>query len=364
VKVFISSVVAGLEQFRDSAARAAAVLGHEVKRSEDFGASSETPQQACLAGVRWAEVVVLLLGARYGDPQPSGLSATHEEYREAKSRCPILAFVQTGAEREARQQEFIGEVGAWAGGVLTGRFTTAEELDDAVTRDLHGLELSRQAGPPDEGEIIERARALIPDRSGWQGAAFCVATAAGPRQQVLRPSELGDASLERELHREVLLGDDAVFDTTQGVSRRITGDAFILQQQGASLVVDQLGSVCVLQPAADRAASGLPALIEEDIEDRLNRSFRLTAFTLDRIDPVKRLSHVGPVVALLSGEYLGWRTRDEHARSPQSMEMPTGVGDRVVVGLAPPMRPRAALIHEAPQPVDHFVALLRRAYRR
>ena len=109
VKVFISSVVGGLEPFRDAAAEVAALLRHEVKRSEDFGASTEAPQQACLAGVRWADVVVLLLGVRYGDPQPSGISATHEEYREGKSRCPVLALVQQGSNgRRPRRSSYSG----------------------------------------------------------------------------------------------------------------------------------------------------------------------------------------------------------------------------------------------------------------
>src|SRR5438105_14686848 len=180
MKVFISSPIHGLEPFRAAAARAAAALRHEAKRSEDFGAAADTPQQACLAGARWADVVVLLLGARYGERQPSGLSATHEEYREAKSRCPVLAFVECGVERDAAQQEFIAEVRGWAGGVLTGDFGSPEELQDAVTRALHELELTQQAGSVDEGEMADRARALIPDRYGLQGAALCVATAGGP----------------------------------------------------------------------------------------------------------------------------------------------------------------------------------------
>jgi hypothetical protein len=124
MKVFLSSPIRGLEPFRDAAGRAAAALRHEVKRSEDFGAAADTPQQACLAGMRWADVVVLLLGARYGERQPSGLSATHEEYREAKSRCPVLAFVQRDMQPEAPQREFIDEVRGWAGGVFAGDFAS------------------------------------------------------------------------------------------------------------------------------------------------------------------------------------------------------------------------------------------------
>ena len=110
MKVFISSVIGGFEQYRDAASRAARTLRHEVRRSEDFGASPASPQQTCLAGVRWADVVVLLVGARYGERQRSEISATHEEYREARGTRDVLAFVQQGTQRESAQEEFLREV--------------------------------------------------------------------------------------------------------------------------------------------------------------------------------------------------------------------------------------------------------------
>ncbi len=211
--------------------------------------------------------------------------------------------------------------------------------------------------------MADRARALIPDRYALQGAAVCVATAGGPRQQILRPTELEDQALHRDLHREVLLGDQAVFDSTQGVKPRIEGQAILLEQPRASLLVDSLGSVGLVQPATDPGSSGLPALIEEDVADRVVRSLRLTAWVFDRIDPVRRLSHVVPVVALLSAAYMGWRTRSEHAGSPNSMQMPMNVGDRVLVALTPAARPRASLTYEVREMTEDLVALLRRAYK-
>ena len=92
MRVFISSVITGYEHFRDAVAAAVVSLGHEVIRAEDFGASPDTPQQACLGGVRDADVVVLLVGARYGAVQPSGRSATDEEYREARESKEVLVF--------------------------------------------------------------------------------------------------------------------------------------------------------------------------------------------------------------------------------------------------------------------------------
>jgi hypothetical protein len=97
MRVFISSVISGYAALRDAAAAAIESLGYEVIRAEDFGASPDTPQQACLGGVRDADLVVLLIGARYGAVQASGRSATEEEYREAGESKPVLAFVERPA---------------------------------------------------------------------------------------------------------------------------------------------------------------------------------------------------------------------------------------------------------------------------
>lgn len=103
MKVFISSPIAGMEELREAAARAIRSLGHELIRAEDFGAAAESAQITCLKGVREADAVVLLVGERYGRAQSSGLSATHEEYREARERCPVLVMVANSAEREGAQ---------------------------------------------------------------------------------------------------------------------------------------------------------------------------------------------------------------------------------------------------------------------
>ncbi len=72
VKVFISSLISGYEPYRAAVAEAVETLGYQVVRAEDFPASPGTPQQACLAAVRDSDLVVLLIGERYGYPQPSG----------------------------------------------------------------------------------------------------------------------------------------------------------------------------------------------------------------------------------------------------------------------------------------------------
>src|SRR5690348_16533457 len=98
VKVFISSVIKGYEAYRAAAREAIETLRHHPIDAEGFSAAPGSPQHACRAAVREADVVVLLMGARYGDPLPSGMSATHEEYEEARDRKPVLLFVESDVE--------------------------------------------------------------------------------------------------------------------------------------------------------------------------------------------------------------------------------------------------------------------------
>jgi hypothetical protein len=362
MKVFISSLITGFEAERDAAEAAITTLGQQAIRAEQFPAFAVTPQQACLAGVRDSDVVVLLLGGRYGATQPSGLSATHEEYREARERVPVLVFVQADADLEPAQRAFLDEVQAWATGHFRDSFGSLAELQRAVTRGLHEHELAMSAGAVDEHEMLERARNVLPQRRGSIGRAeFVVSLAAGPHQQVIRPAELEDPALIRDLQREALFGDHAILDSGEGTSVSVHGDALVFEQQSASLLVDQAGSIRITQPLADRdrTRTELPAIIEEDVTDRVTRNLRFSGWLLDRVDPVHRLTDIAVVCALVGADYMAWRAREEHSRSPNAGRMGSG-GDSIAT-LTPPHRRRQALTHDADRIAEDLVVLLRRA---
>lgn len=364
MKIFVSSVIRDFETYRDTAVRAARALRHDVKRAEDFAASPGTPQQACLAGVRWAEAVILLMGARYGDRQASGLSATHEEYREARERSPILVFVQHGVDFEPAQRELLREVQAWTTGHFTVSFSDADQLCDAVTAALRDLELSRAVGPVDEGEMLARARALLPDDRHSLGVVLTLVVAGGPRQQVLRPSELEAPELEEALTREALFGQFRVLDRTAGTGPQIREDALVIEQEHASILLDQLGTVRITAPLersrSRRELGSAGVAIQEDIEELVQRMLRFAGWVLDRVDPVRRISDVVPIAALHGA--LTWRTRAEHEQSPNSyrVRLSTEPG---VVHLAPPRRQRAALVQDAVVLAEDLTALLGRKLR-
>jgi hypothetical protein len=366
VEIFISSLIGGYEPYRAAVAEAVESLGHQVVRAEDFPAGAGTPQQACLAAVRQADLVVLLLGERYGFRQQSGLSATHEEYRETRERKPVLVFVQSGVTREQEQQEFLDEVEAWSTGHFRASFSSPAELRRAVLRAVHDYELATAAGPVDETEMVARARALLPRGHGvTAGPVLALAVTGGPHQQVLRPVELEHPDLATDIQREATFGEHPVLDSREGTNVAVRANALVLEQRTASVVVDQAGSSCIVQAArrdSDRHRTEIPALIEEEIAAALARATRFTGWVLDRVDPLHRVTDVVPVVQVAGAGYMPWRTGTEHAANPTSATI-RGNTNAVTVTLTPARRHRRALSLDADRIAADLTALLRRELR-
>lgn len=367
MRVFISSVVRGFESHRDATARGIESLGHRVIRSEDLTATPNSPRRACLAGVREADAVVLLLGSRYGAVQASSLSATHEEYREARERKPVFVFVHEGVEMEPSAHAFLREVEGWEAGHTTERFDTSETLQTLVTRALHRWELAGAGAVIDSTEMLERARALVPTHHDWYGGGMiCTVVVGAPRQAVLRPARLDDERFRRELHRDAAFGSPAVLDPQGGTETRVEGDALVISQEAASLALHADGSIRLLGALRDRAARdaiALPALIEEDVTERLHDALVFTADLLDRIDEEHRISDVLPLAGLLGASYMGWLTRAESHANTGSVTIGHEAGDIVTVELSLASVKRPALRQRAIELAEDLTVLLRRRIR-
>jgi len=364
MRVFVSSVIAGYGHFRDAVAAAVRSLGGEVIRAEDFGASPDTPQQACLGGVRQADVVVLLVGARYGAVQQSGQSATEEEYREARESKPVLVFVEQDVDREASQQALLAEVQGWAHGHMTEDFADPEDLREAATRQLHRFALSQQVGTADPEEMQARAMSLVPesDRNSYKDA-LVLAVAGGPRQPVLRPADIESTDLYEALLREAQFGLHRILDTRHGTQHAVRQDALILEQPDASVYLNEEGTIRVMMPARSSEGGGmLPVIIHEDVEERLARAIGYAGWVLSHVDPTNRLTRVAIVASVQGGGHVGWRSRAEHARSPDSVQMnPWATGG--AVGLSPPDRARGALRSQTREIAENLAIRLRRKQR-
>ena len=368
MKIFISSLISGFEEYRAAARKAVRALGHEPVMAEDFPSQPNSPQVACLSGLRQSALVVLLLGERYGASQASGNSATHEEYRDAKGARPVIAFVQDGVTRETSQHAFVAEVQEWEGGLFRGGFATPEELKDKIVRAVHEWELANAAGPVDGAELLRCALAQLPQSDGLQHRMqqrLLVSLAFGPQQSVLRPSQIEAPALMEELKREAMFGTHRIFDHGRATQHRLEGGALLLAQD------EERGDSFRLAPTGDMlfrlvipGRSDMPIVIEEEIAEALARALAFAGETIERIDATQRLTHVAPAVTFENTELLVWRSAAEQRAQPTSYSMGGfGRADRRPVHLTPPARQRAGLTLGSGPMVEDLLALLRRIWK-
>ena len=214
----------------------------------------------------------------------------------------------------------------------------------------------------DHRELIERALGLIPTQVNTAGEpSLAVTIVSGPRQPVLRPSELEDPKLANELTRELLFGEPALFDPSDGTTSAMSGNSLVVKQARSWLALDAEGAVVVVRPLRrGPQPSGLSAIIEDDVQADIEGVLRFVDGLLRVVDARGGLTHVVPVVTLLGARYGAWRTRAEHAASPNSMTMNVTAGEQVVARLTPPARLRDALRDAAGDLAADLTVLLRR----
>jgi hypothetical protein len=364
MKIFISSLITGMEPYRAAAREAVMQLGHEPIMAEDFGAQPTTPQVACLQGLRQSAVVVLILGASYGAKQGSGLSATHEEYREAKDARPVIAFVQDGVSRDADQNALLTEVQAWDSGLFREGFSNPERLRAQITRRLHEWEVANSAGPVDEQDLLRRALALIPNEErGYHrsGRSTVLAIASAPRRPILRPTEIEQPALQEELLQAILFGPQRLFSPSRPTTATVEDHALVLKHdEVGSVRLDGEGNLLMRLPLSPDLHGMV--IIEENVTRVLTAGLRYAVWLFDRVDPTQRLTHMALAATLFGGDTTVWRTQKEQDANPNSYSMGGSRNGHQPVHLAPAHRPRAALRHNADQLVEDLVTLLRREW--
>jgi hypothetical protein len=339
--------------------------------AEDFRAQANSPQVACLQGLRSAELVVLILVDRYGTPQSgSGVSPTHEEYLEARGVKPILLFVQEGVDPETRQAELLREAQGWQGGQFREGFRDAEQLRKLVTRAIHGYELSHASAPLDLRALARETEAMLADRHGDRrqgGSMLRFAIAGGPPRQVLRPAQLEDEGLADAIQQRAMFGAPRLFEREIGAERRIEGDILIIEQEGgARISLGERGQIELRLPLErptrqSRGFGGLMfAIIQESVVRELANAIAFSAWLLDHVDATQRITHVAMAARIEASDRLGWRTQAEQDASPNSGTMRMGEAPTQPAALD---RPRAALKFDAARLAEDLMVTLRRQWK-
>src|SRR5690242_10053465 len=104
-RVFVSSLFRGeMAAIRQAVRVAIESLDMRPVMFETEPARDEASRRALLDRVAASDVLILLLGAEYGEPVARGVSPTEEEFDEARDRgISVLALVQR-VEREPAQE--------------------------------------------------------------------------------------------------------------------------------------------------------------------------------------------------------------------------------------------------------------------
>src|SRR5207247_1062342 len=149
-----SSVSLGLEATRQQIASDLQTAGYDVGAMERFGAQPQVPIDVCLREVRKADVVILLIGPRYGSLLPQGISYTHAEFREAQGAgTPVLAFrIPDDPNLPGDESDHLATFATEVGGTATyDALLPTDSLERLSAKVLAALSSAR-----DRGELAHR----------------------------------------------------------------------------------------------------------------------------------------------------------------------------------------------------------------
>lgn len=161
-RVFISSVMEGLEAERRAVAEAVREIGAEPVWFEEFGARDQDPEQAYLSEVDLSDVYVGILGSRYGGQDPAtGYSATHAEYLRAVERgLRISVWVLNVDDMAGHQRDFLSDVRTY---FTTETADGPERLAARVAARLETIASEDVAPWCEIGNVILRASSIRDD---------------------------------------------------------------------------------------------------------------------------------------------------------------------------------------------------------
>jgi hypothetical protein len=366
--VFINSLTRGEMGAARAAARAAVESLHmRPVMFESAPASRDDSRRSLLDDLGGCDVVVLLLGAEYGERTERGVSATEDEFNEAVTRgIPVIALVQK-TDRSPEQDAFVTRVrGTWSDGRFAPEFTDTADVGFAVVSALNAWR-ERGASGEQQTVAVQRAHALALG-SGRAGQSH-----SGAKVRVVFVPVVARVLMDAVMLSEAGLGDDI------GMSLRTSGlvrhEMAMTQQLTTDGVEFEAGSAqgfeqlrflvardgAILIEGAVSATGTLGSSVIEAPRVRLvveqSCTFARDAWTrIDRRDDVRDLA----VTVAVPDASMKVYSDSEYSGGSLSMGSMFG-SPAIVVAPDPPRLARREDLG-APELVDQLVAEVRQAF--
>lgn len=338
MKVFISSVIHGYGHYRDGVAEIIKGLGYESIRSEDFSAQPHTPQQACLQAVRESDVMVLLLGEKYGTEQTSGLSATHEEFEEAKrGGKPVLVFVESKTCFDQKQEQLIDKIKRWDSGQTLKNFSNLADLKCKVMRSLHKLILDISSPSVDSTSLKERAEYLIDGDFNNREPWLSFSLVGNLKNQIIRPAMLGNSDFWQRIDQYAKKEEYPVLEGNKETKISIEKEWLILQQISANIHLCQDGEIVIQKYLMKNHnyRDSLPVIIKERVSEHISGILHFCANTLDEIDTGNNISWISVAIRITGNKNTPLRTEAEHKENPNRINVDSFYKVMKPISLAP-----------------------------
>lgn len=351
-----------------AAARAAAEsLQMRPMMFETAPASRDDSRRALLDELGGCDVVLLLLGAEYGERTERGVSATEDEFKEAASRgIPVIALVQQ-VTRSPEQDEFVSRVrGTWSDGRFAPTFTDSSDIAFAVVRALNAW---RQRGATDEHQAaaLERARGLA------VGSSRPGQSHTGTKARVVIAPILGRPIMDAVMLGESGLGDDlgmcarssGLVRHDMALKQKLTADGIEFEASD-SRGYEPLRFMVATDGAilAEGAVSGSGLLGSSVIEGLSVRRVveQSCAFALGAWERIDHRDDVREVAATVAIPDASMKVYSDEEFTGNSLSMGNMMGSPAVVVAPDPPRVARREDLDSPKLVEQLVAEVRHAF--
>lgn len=289
-RVFVSSIQRDFEDLREVAKAAVESFGLFPVMAEMTPASARPSRDTLLGLVRGCDVVLLLVGARYGETGESGFSPTEDEFNAAVAAgIPVIPLIQD-AERESAQQDFIGRLrGSWESGYYAPTFTDRHDLTLRVVAALRAhfdQEQDSQARPAATERLMELA--TEPTGYGSQGSMARLSLVVIGQPLLLDALALEDSKLADELL--TLTRSHQLVSQAMALSHSVSSAGFVIEGkeahafEGVTVKVGAHGEIVVQSSVAADGLLGGMQVADWKVNTLAERGLQFAAAALDRID--------------------------------------------------------------------------------
>jgi hypothetical protein len=311
--VFISSIQGGFEDVRAAARAGVESFGLRPVMAETVGAADASPQRALLDRVAESDVLVLLVGPRYGARQVSGLSATEEEFDEARRRGKRILVLRQEGELEPEQQQFLDRAtGGWEAGALYGTFRDASDVGLAVVRGLTNLRergaraTLEPAAQARAGELAAAAQGQGYSRSGSVVRIVLVPLLGG---RLLDAAALEDRQLSDALAAAARAA--ALVPQSEGITPQVSATGVQLQAgepyAARTLSVGANGEIVAeASVAGDDQNFGSMRVVPERLEQAIRGTVAFAEEVWQRVDPRGEVQEVAVALAIPEAQHKSW----------------------------------------------------------